>query len=152
MLTASAPLITGTVHLRGTGVNTFVPMSTAGERLRSFLEERYLELGLGKRHGFVTGLSKLSGVKRGTLQSWWAEKNPKMPTLETLAPVAAVLRLSRAEIVAALDGDRVVPEDRVREMVRQEMAALEAAARREGILPRAPTGRTGSPRERVPRR
>jgi hypothetical protein len=46
-------------------------MATAGARLRAYMEARYLELGLGKRHGFVVDMERRSGVKRATLNGWF---------------------------------------------------------------------------------
>ena len=105
-----------------------------GERLREFLRR-----ATGGAHGWVSDLARASGLRRGTLYSWFEGRSE--PTLETLGELARVTGRSRAEIVAAMDGQPGEPvEDRV--------AALERAV--EGLLrPTAPEAE-GSPGPRAP--
>jgi hypothetical protein len=98
-------------------------MSSPGERLRGFMEARYIELGLGKRYGFVVGMERLSGVGRATLNGWFLKSS--VPRLDALGAVAEVLRLTRAELVAAFDGQELITYDRARLIVREELAAAQ---------------------------
>ena len=102
-------------------------MTTAGARLRAYMETRYLDLGLGKRHGFVVDMERRSGVKRATLNGWFQRSST--PRLDALGAVAAVLELSRAELVAVFDGREVIELDRARAMVREELERLTAEER-----------------------
>jgi transcriptional regulator with XRE-family HTH domain len=95
-------------------------METPGARLRAYMEARYVSLGLGRRHGFVVDMERRSGVKRATLNGWFQRSSS--PRLDALASVAAVLQLSRAELVAVFDGQEVIELDRARAMVREEVA------------------------------
>lgn len=99
-------------------------MSSPGERLRAYMEARYIELGLGKRYGFVVGMERLSGVGRATLNGWFLKSS--VPRLDALADVASVLEVTRAELVAAFDGQEVIELDRARSIVREEMARVAA--------------------------
>ncbi|HET7030380.1 MAG TPA: helix-turn-helix transcriptional regulator [Candidatus Limnocylindrales bacterium] len=101
-------------------------MTTPGARLRAYMEARYLELGLGRRHGFVVDLERRSGVKRATLNGWFQRSSA--PRLDALGAVADVLQLSRAELVAVFDGREVIELDRARAMVREEIARYAAEA------------------------
>lgn len=114
-------------------------MATAGARLRAYMEARYLELGLGKRHGFVVDMERRSGVKRATLNGWFQRSSA--PRLDALGSVADVLQVSRAELVAVFDGQEVIELDRARSMVREE---LERYVTEGEALPRQePTGSAG---------
>jgi transcriptional regulator with XRE-family HTH domain len=84
------------------------------------MEARYLELGLGRRHGFVMDMERRSGVKRATLNGWFQRSSA--PRLDALAAVASILQVSRAELVAVFDGQEVIELDRARAMVREELA------------------------------
>lgn len=84
------------------------------------MEARYIELGLGRRHGFVVNMEKLSGVKRATLNGWFQRSSA--PRLDALGAVAKVLQVTRAELVAVFDGQEVIELDRARAMVREEVA------------------------------
>ena len=119
-------------------------MTTAGARLRAFMEARYLELGLGKRHGFVVDMERRSGVKRATMNGWFQRSSA--PRLDALAAVGEVLQVSRAELVAAFDGREVIELDRARAMVREELARL---ATEPPPLQEPPGSRTGSGSRRV---
>lgn len=94
-------------------------MTTAGARLRAYMETRYLELGLGRRHGFVVDMERRSGVKRATMNGWFQRSST--PRLDALESVGRVLQVSRAELVAAFDGREVIELDRARSMVREEL-------------------------------
>lgn len=87
------------------------------------MEARYIELGLGKRHGFVVGMERLSGVKRATMNGWFQRNS--QPRLDALGEVARILQLSRAELVAAFDGQELITYDRARLIVREELAAAQ---------------------------
>lgn len=100
-------------------------MTTAGARLRAYMEARYLELGLGKRHGFVMDMERRSGVKRATLNGWFQRSS--LPRLDALGDVANVLQVTRSELVAAFDGREVIELDRARAMLREELERFVAA-------------------------
>lgn len=76
-------------------------MSTGGERLRAFLEQRMLERG-SQRRGWVGDLERLTGIKRGTMATWWTGK--KEPSMESFQALAEKLEISRVQLVAVLDG------------------------------------------------
>lgn len=120
-------------------------MSSPGERLRAYMEARYIELGLGKRYGFVVGMERLSGVGRATLNGWFLKSS--VPRLDALGAVAAELQVSRAELVAAFDGQEVIELDRARAIVREEMARVAAGEPLEPqTSPPGPSGGTRSPK------
>jgi transcriptional regulator with XRE-family HTH domain len=109
------------------------------------MEARYIELGLGKRYGFVVGMERLSGVGRATLNGWFLKDS--VPRLDALAAVAEVLDLTRAELVAAMDGQEVIELDRARTIVREEMARVAAG---EPLQPQtSPPGRSVGTRSRT---
>lgn len=95
-------------------------MQSPGARLRAYMEDRYMALGLGRRHGFVVDMERRSGVKRATLNGWFQRSSA--PRLDALGAVAQVLELTRAELVAVFDGQEVIELDRARAMVREEVA------------------------------
>lgn len=66
-----------------------------------------------------------SGVKRQTITKWTHPEFDRYPDLEALAQVATALGVPTAEIVAAMDGEGplVVFDDRMRAMIREEIAA-----------------------------
>lgn len=66
------------------------------------MESRYVELGLGKRHGFVSDMARRTGVLRSTLHNWFAAD--ATPRLDALEEIARVLQVTRADLVAAFDG------------------------------------------------
>lgn len=108
--------------MRSASVNTVFTVESAGARLRRYMEARYLELGLGRRHGFVVDMERRSGVKRATLNGWFQRSS--VPRLDALGAVAEVLMVSRAELVAVFDGREVIELDRARAMVREEIARV----------------------------
>lgn len=126
-----------TVHLRALGVNTFVPVNTDGSRLRAYLSEQ-----MGNRYGWPTRLAKKSGVKRATLYKWF--RDASQPDLASLADIARALNVSRAEIVAAMDGQAPVVrlDERTRELMAEELERLlaERDARLRGQTPRGGSG------------
>lgn len=95
-------------------------MTTPGRRLRRYIEARWEEMG-HPRHGMVVALAKESGVLRNTMTAWFTKSST--PRLDALAQVAKALRVTRAELVAAMDGDELVSVDRARAIVREELAA-----------------------------
>lgn len=99
-------------------------MASPGARLRRYMLDRYLELGLGPSHGFVTDMAKRTGVQRGTMTGWFSRSSA--PRLDALGECAKVLRLTRAELVAAFDGQDLITFDRARQIVREELTALGA--------------------------
>ncbi len=106
-----------------------------GQRLREFLRAT-----TGGRHGWVSALAREAHLQRQTVYLWFEGKAD--PSLESLGELARVTGRSRAEIVAAMDGQ---PDEPVEERV----AALERAV--EGLLrPTAPEAE-GSPGPRAPR-
>lgn len=119
-------------------------MATAADlararRLRRYLEDLWIGAG-GRRHGFVVGLAAGSGVKRATLSSWFSESRPKEPSLPALGQIADYFRVERVELVAAMDGVRLLTEAQAQRMVEEEAARVLEAARREGLLPAVPRG------------
>jgi transcriptional regulator with XRE-family HTH domain len=144
MLSSAVLLTRRTVPMRYASVNRVLPMETPGARLRAYMEARYLELGLGRRHGFVVDLAKRSGVKRATLNGWFQRSSA--PRLDALQAVAEILQVTRAELVAVFDGREVIELDRARAMVREEVARYAT----EGLPQPEPTGAgsgTPPPRE-----
>lgn len=95
-------------------------MATPGRQLRTFCEARWAELGR-PRHGMVSELARESGVLRNTITGWFTKSST--PRLDALGAVAAVLNVTRAELVAAFDGDELISADRARQIVREELAA-----------------------------
>lgn len=107
-----------TVPLSFPLVNTLLPVETRGARLRQFLLER-----TGGEHGWVNALAAKSGVKRQTLSAWMGNRTD--PDLESLRAVADAIDVRLYELVAAMDGEGPVVrvDDRLREMIRQEIEA-----------------------------
>lgn len=162
MSTAPIHVATRTVPYRSANVNRVVHMTTRAartptpevlraRRLRRFLEDLWVSGGHGRRHGFVTDLARASGVKRATLTAWFSETHPKEPGLDTLAAVAQVLGVSRAEIVAAMDGTELVGREAVQQAIRAELQQQAAAARAEGLVRAGPARTPSVRRPGVPR-
>jgi DNA-binding phage protein len=108
-------------------------MSTEGERLRALLGSHYEH-----RHGWVTKLAEASGVKRGTLHSWF--NGAAQPDFSSLVAVGQAVGLNAYELVAAMEGKAPVVElnEQVRAAIRQEIeAALDERAQ-----PAAPRGQS----------
>lgn len=72
--------------------------ATEGGRLRKYLADRF-----DGRYGWVTRLSRESGVKRGTIYGWFS--GAAQPDLGTLAQIATSLKVPRAALVAAMDDE-----------------------------------------------
>lgn len=147
MATALAPIRTRTVPIRSAVVNTVLTMATTGDlararRFRRYLEDLWVDRG-GRRHGFVVGLAAESGIKRATLSSWFSESRPKEPGLPALGQIADYFNVERVELVAAMDGVRLLTEAQAQRAVEEETARVLEAARREGLLPAGPKGSTG---------
>lgn len=85
------------VSLRALPVNSVVTVDTEGARLKSYLAQL-----MGDKYGWPTELSKNSGVKRATLYKWF--RGASTPDLESLRAIAEQVGVSRAQIVAAMDG------------------------------------------------
>lgn len=120
-------------------------MTTPGRRLRRFIEGRWEEMG-HPRHGMVVALAKESGVLRNTMTAWFTKSST--PRLDALAQVAKALKVTRAELVAAMDGYELVSADRARAIVREELAAASDAASTPESAD-APQGETASQRRSV---
>lgn len=106
-------------------------MTTPGRRLRRYIEARWEEMGR-PRHGMVVALAKESGVLRNTMTTWFTKSSA--PRLDALAQVAEVLEVTRAELIAAMDGDELVSVDRARAIVREELAAASGVSSTPGSV------------------
>lgn len=78
--------------------------SAGAKRLRTYLLARFVELG---GDGSISGLAEFTGVKRQQLHEWFAANVE--PNLGSLDQLAGKLRVTRAEIVAAMDGQLPPP-------------------------------------------
>ena len=78
-----------------------------GERLQVFLTARWRELG-GKRG--ISGIAATAGVHRDTLYHWFSGEGE--PSLTALRSLADAVKVRRAEIVAAIDGQLPPPDFR----------------------------------------
>ena len=107
-------------------------MTSPGRQLRTFCETRWADMGR-PRHGMVTALAKESGVLRNTITGWFTKSST--PRLDALRLVAEVLGVTRAELVAAFDGDELVSYDRARQIVREEITAQQAAEEAATAIP-----------------
>lgn len=110
-----------TVPTRLTLVNSVLPMTTRGERLRAYLLGK-----TGGAPGWQKRLVEQSGVKRQTISKWTSPTFDRYPDLETLEAIAAALGVRPFEILAAIDGDVAVSltDPAVRQAMREEMEAL----------------------------
>lgn len=133
-----------TYPMHSAGVNRVSTVTTAGARLRAYMEARYIDLGLGRRHGFVVDMERRSGVKRATLNGWFQRSSA--PRLDALGAVARVLELSRAELVAVFDGQEVIELDRARAMIREEIARASAP---DAVRPEPTGGGAGTGAQRA---
>jgi transcriptional regulator with XRE-family HTH domain len=94
---------------------------TPGDRLRALIDARW-----SRRQGGIKGLASRLNTSTETMYEWF--RNEREPSLYHLARLGEVLRISRYEIVAAMDGDMVVRvDDRLRLMM-QEVAEEVVAA------------------------
>ncbi len=94
-------------------------MSTRGQRLADYLRRE-----TGGRYGWQADLVRRSGIKRQTISKWTHPAYDGYPELEHLAALATALGRRPWELVAVLDGDEPLgTEERVREVVREELAA-----------------------------
>lgn len=101
MCTLTAPSSTRTVPLPSNSVNTLVPMSTRGERLRGFLQA-----WSGGAPDWRAKAAAASGVKPGTISNWCG--HDAYPEMNALAQLANGLGLQPWELVAVMDGQRPV--------------------------------------------
>lgn len=76
-----------------------------GQRLQVFVIGRWKTIG-GKRG--VTGIAQAAGINRDTLYHWFGGEGE--PSLTAVSALAQALRVSRAEIVAAIDGQLPPPD------------------------------------------
>jgi transcriptional regulator with XRE-family HTH domain len=81
-------------------VNSLVPMTTRGDRLRAYLLAK-----TGGRPGWQGALVEKTGVKRQTISKYTSPKFDRYPDLGTLATLAAGVGVEPFEIVAAMDGE-----------------------------------------------
>lgn len=105
----------------------------AAKRLRRYLLDAFTDRG---GDGTVNGLADATGVKRQQMYEWFnATVEPNMGSLEKLA---RGLKVTRAEIVAAMDG-QLPPPDWRRELREALATAISEAAVRgaEAALQRA---------------
>lgn len=86
-----------------TVVNTVVPMTTRGERLRSYLLRM-----TGGKSGWQKELVAASGVKRQTISKYTSETYDGDPDLGTLRQLAAGLRRPLFEVIAAMDDQQAI--------------------------------------------
>jgi transcriptional regulator with XRE-family HTH domain len=98
------PVASQTVRLGVSSVNTILRMESRGSRLR-----RFLQLETGGEHGWVNRLATESGVTRQTLSAWMGDRAE--PDMGSLTAVAAALGVPRYRLIAAMDGDAVLPLD-----------------------------------------
>lgn len=76
-----------------------------GLRLRRVMVDEYLRLHpeVGTEHGAQARIVEATGIKRGTLTSWW--QSQKRPDLTSLAKVRAGMpTLTVTQLVAAIEG------------------------------------------------
>jgi len=101
-----------TIHTAPRLVNTLVTMprkrlpntpEARGARLQAYFIERWL--AVDGRRGML-GLAAEAGVNRDTLYGWFGGGEPSLSALQSLA---TALQVSRAEIVAAMDGELAPP-------------------------------------------
>lgn len=109
-------LTRGTVPLRLTVVNTFLPVESRGDRLRAYLLDK-----TGGRRGWVNELAAKSGIKRQTLSAMMGDRST--PDLETLYAIAEAIGVRPFELLAAMDGDGPVVryDEQLRTMIREEI-------------------------------
>jgi transcriptional regulator with XRE-family HTH domain len=67
------------------------------------MEARWVQIDpTHRRHGFVVGIARESGVTRAALNGWFQRSS--VPRLDALGEVAKVLQVNRAQLVAVFDG------------------------------------------------
>lgn len=90
-------------------------MTTQGERLRAFLEER-----TGGQRGWVTELARSTGIERVSLYAYFGGR--VQPDLSTITRLSDAVGCRPYEIVAAMTGDWPVVsvhDPALREMLRE---------------------------------
>lgn len=100
-----------------------------GQRLRVFVDARW--------KGDIKALAAKAGVSRQTLYGWF--RGAWRPEFDALRDLANALGVTRAEVVAAMDGD-LPPQGldvRARQAIREEVFAVLA----EALAERAPRAR-----------
>jgi transcriptional regulator with XRE-family HTH domain len=117
-----------------------------GARLRE-----YLRVATGGQHGWVTALAEAAGVRRATVYAWFEGKSS--PSLDSLEGLVSVTGRSRAQIVAAMDGEADPTQPHTLVEVTERLFELEAAvellasqdlAARGSAVPPAPAARRRS--------
>lgn len=73
--------------------------STPGRRLEAFIRQRWT-----RRQGGITKLATAIGSSTETMYSWF--RGSAEPSMAHLRSLAAVLGVSRSEIVSVMDGER----------------------------------------------
>lgn len=68
-----------------------------GKRLKAFIDQRWT-----RADGGITALAEAAGIRRPTLYAWFRAADA--PELASLRAVASALGVTRAELVAAMDG------------------------------------------------
>ena len=117
---------------------------TAGKRLERYVRERW-----GRSQGGIRALAKELHVAPDRVYAWFNE-TAAMDT-DQLADMARLLKVTRVEILAAMDavaGD--LSEASARRIAREEVEAMLSREIAAGRLRVLPGGRAGSRRAEVP--
>lgn len=94
------------VRLLPTPVNTLVTgMASDAQKRGRRLRQYVLDHWSGARG--VSGIADKSGINRDMLYAWFNGESE--PSLDRLTPLAAALEVTRAELVAAIDGQLPPP-------------------------------------------
>jgi transcriptional regulator with XRE-family HTH domain len=138
----SARLTDRTVLRPLTLVNSVVTVSTEnpdtpGSRLRDYIDARWT-----RRQGGKLGLARKLNVSTETMYAWFRDDGHP-PNLDHLARLAEALKVSRSEILAAMDGE--APAVRLDHRFREAIEAAVEAALDERLGPRRePRERSGA--------
>lgn len=124
-------------------VNTLVTGMTndaqkRGRRLRQFVTDHWS----GSRG--ISGVADRSGINRDTLYAWFRGEGE--PSLDRLEPLAQALGVTRADIVAAIDGQ--LPPPNWRADLDGAMRDFLASAQAAGVIEVHSTPQPSQPRER----
>lgn len=126
-----------------TTVNNLMTV-TSGERLERYISERW-----GRSQGGIRALAKELHVAPDRLYAWFNGK--AAPDTDQLAELAKHLKVTRLEILAAMDDVSADPSEAVAQRIAQQV--VEAALEREraaGRLVFLPSPRRGSRRGNAP--
>lgn len=142
-MTGNAERLTGTnVRPRLTLVNTLVRVPAAtdvnepGRRLEGYVKEHWT-----RRDGGIRKLAARMGTSAETLYAWF--RGETEPNLAHLRSLAELLEVSRADLVAVMDGE--TPAGAVEERLRALEAAVALLARSAAEAPQVPS----APRQKV---